>query len=119
MARKSWLDVGPSLILAAGILLGTFTAVLGAESRGLVLAGLLLQALSVVGADVLYSRLRGEAGRPGWTALFLAGALFVSGAIVALRDPRLVTMLLPTQGTLAWLAIFMRSTGRDRACRWL
>lgn len=119
MARKSWLDVGPSLILAAGILLGTFIAVLVRESRGLALTGLLLQALSVVGADVLFSRLRGESSRPGWTALVLAGALFVSGGIVALRDPRLVIMLLPTQGTMAWLAIFMRSTGRDRACRWL
>ena len=53
MRRHAWLDLGPSLLVGAGIIASTFVAERAAESGWLVLAAPLLLALVVVSADVL------------------------------------------------------------------
>jgi hypothetical protein len=118
MTRKHWLDLGPSLLVAGGIIVSTLVAVLTAESGWLVLAGPLLLALSVVGADVLASRLRGESSGPSRAALIMGGACLLSCLIVALRDPSLVKTLIPVLGGPTWVTLFLlRPEGRPRACR--
>jgi hypothetical protein len=117
MARKYWLDLGPSLLVGVGIVAATFVAVLAAESGWLVLAGPLLLALTVVGADVLGARLRGEPSRPSWTALLLGGSFLLSGLIVALRDPSLVKTLIPVVGVTAWPALLLRPGSPRQTCR--
>jgi hypothetical protein len=118
MARKYWLDLGPSLLVGVGIVVATFVAALAAESGWLVLAGPLLLALAVVGADVLGSRLRGKSLRPSWTALLLGGSFLWAGLIVALRDPILVKTLIPVVGVTAWPAL-MRPGSPRKTCRGL
>ncbi len=117
MTRKYWLDLGPSLLVGAGVIVATLIAVLAAESGWLVLAGPLLLALAVVSADVVNSRLRGRASSPSWSALFLGGSFLLAGFIVALRDPNLVKPLIPTLGAAAWVTLFLRPEGRRRTCR--
>ena len=119
MARKYWLELGPSLLVAAGIVAATFVAARAAESGWLVLAGPLLLALTVVGADVLGSRLRGKPSRPSWTALFIGGSFLLAGLIVALRDPSLVKTLIPVIGVTAWPALMLRSGSPRKTCRGL
>jgi hypothetical protein len=55
MARRPWLELAPSLLLALGIILSAFVAVRTASSGWPVLAGPLALALAVVGADLLTS----------------------------------------------------------------
>jgi hypothetical protein len=117
MTRKHWLDLGPSLLVAAGILLSTLLAGLAARSGWLVLAGPLLLALAVVSADLLSARLRGKSARPSPAALLLAGSFLLACAIVALRDPGLVKTLPPILGGAAWVALLRRDGGRRRTCR--
>ena len=117
MTRKYWLDLSPSLLLAGGIIVSTLLSALAARSGWLVLAGPLLLALTVVGADVLSSRLQGEPARPSGAALILGGAFLLAGSIVALRDPSLVKTLLPVVGAAAWVTILLRSEGGRKACR--
>jgi hypothetical protein len=117
MARKYWLDLGPSLLVGAGIVAATFVAVLAAESGWLVLAGPLLLALTVVGADVLGSRLRGKPSRPSWTALFIGGSFLLAGLIVALRDPSLVKTLIPVLGITTWPALMVHPGSPRKTCR--
>ena len=119
MTRKYWLELGPSLLVAAGIVAATFVAVLAAKSGWLVLAGPLLLALTVVGADVLGSRLRGKSSRPSWTALLLGGSFLLAGVIVALRDPSLVKTLIPVIGVTTWPALMLRPGGPRKPCRGL
>jgi hypothetical protein len=74
-------------------------------------------ALSVVGADVMASRLRGEPSpRPSWPALLLGGALLSAGGIVALRDPSLVKMLILSESGVVWAVLLMNPKGRRHAC---
>jgi hypothetical protein len=117
MTRKSWRALGPSLVLAAGIVVSTLAALLAARSGWLVLAGPLLLALAVVGADVLDSRLRGRSSRPSRAAFLLGGAFLWAGLIVALRDPGLVKTLVLVLGPMSWVTLFLRAEGRRRPCR--
>ena len=104
MTRKHWIDLSPSLVVGVGIIASTLVAVLAAESGWLVLAGPLLLALTVVSADVLHSRLKGRSSGPSWAALLLGGAFLLAGMIVG-RDPSLVSTLIPTCGSAAWIIL--------------
>lgn len=118
MIRRHWSVFGPSLVVAAGIIVATLVAVLAAESGWLVMAGPLLLGLAVVSADVLGSRLKGEPSGPSWAALLLGGTFLLAGVIVALREPGLVKTLIPTIGSSAWVILFLsRPDGRRKACR--
>ena len=115
MARKDWLKLGPSLLVAAGIIAATLIAVWTAESGWLVLAGPLFLALAAVGADMWTSRLRGRAAGPSWAALLLGASFLLASWIVALRDPSLVKMLIPVVGAGGWVTLLGRPEGRCRA----
>jgi hypothetical protein len=117
MTRKSWLTLGPSLLLAVGMVGATFIAGRTAHAGWWVLAGPLLLALSVVGADVLSSRLQGRSSGPSAAALILGGALFLAGWIVALRDPSLVKALIPDLGVAAWITVLLPARGGRKPCR--
>lgn len=120
MTRKHWVDLGPSLVVAAGIIVSSLVAMLAAESGWLVLAGPLCLALAVVSADVLRSRLKGEPSGPSPAALLVGGAFLLAGGIVALRDPSLVKTLVPVLGPAAWVALLQpRPEGGRKACRWI
>jgi hypothetical protein len=118
MTGKHWGDLGPSLVLGAGILISTLLAVRTAPFGRWVLSGPLFLALTVVGADLFRSRLQGRSSSPSWAALLLGGAFLSAGAIVALREPRLVTTLLPITGSAAWVTLVLRRPeGGCEACR--
>lgn len=116
MTRKVSADLGTSLIMGVGILVSTGIAVLAAESGWFVLAGPLLLALAVVSADVLRSRLNGDSSGPSWAALLLGASFLLAGAIVALRDPSLVSTLIPAGGSAGWASLFL-SRPEGRRCR--
>lgn len=119
MARKIWLDLGPSLLVAIGILASTFVAVRTADSGWWVLSAPLLLALTVVGADVMGSRLRGLSSGPSWVSLLLGATFLLSGAIMALRDPSLVKLFIPIVGSSAWTSLLLLPGNRRKACRGL
>ena len=116
MTRKYWLGLSPSLLMAAGLIVSTFTAARAAEFEWLVMAGPLLLAFALVGADVLDSRLRGESSGPSWAALLLGGSILLAGLIVTLRDPRLVKTFIPVMGGAASVSLVLRPEGRRKAC---
>jgi hypothetical protein len=113
MPRKDLLDLGPSLMVAAGIIGSTFIAVRAAGAGGWVLAGPLLLALAVVGADAWGCRRRGGPARPSWAAVILGGSFLLSSLI--LGDPGLVKDSLPVLGTVAWITL-LRPGSRRRTC---
>lgn len=117
MSRKYWIELGPSLLVGVAIILSTLLGVLAAESRWLVLTAPMLLALTLVGADALNSRLRGESSGSPWPALLLGGAFLVAGLIVALRDPGLVKTLIPVMGAGACVPILRRPGERRKPCR--
>ncbi len=117
MTRRAWLELGPSLLVAAGILLSTFVAVRTAESGAWVLTAPVLLALALIGADMLAARLRGEASGPSPAALLLGGAVVLASAILALRDPALVKMFLPVTGAGSWVPLLLRPNARRKPCR--
>lgn len=113
MTRKDLLAFGPSLMVAAGIIGSTFIAPRTAGSGGWVLAGPLLLALAVVGADAWDSQRRGGPARPSWAAVILGSAFLLTSLI--LGDPRLVRESLPVLGTVAWVTLFLPRS-RRRTC---
>ncbi len=113
MTRKDLLDLGPSLMVAAGIIASTFIAVRAGGAGGWFLAGPLFLALVVVGADAWVSRRRGGPARPSWAAVILGGSFLLASLI--LGDPRLVKDSLPVLGPLAWITL-LRPGSRSRTC---
>jgi hypothetical protein len=116
MARRYWLNLTPSLVMAAGIIVSTYIAGPIAKSGWLVLAALLLLLLSVLGADVLGARLRGESSGPSPIALLSAGSFLLAGLIVAFRDPSLVRTLIPVIGATGWVSL-LRPNRQRKTCR--
>ena len=105
MTRKYWFELGPSLLVGAGIVVASFVAVHATESGAWVLAGPLLLAIAVVSADMLGSRLHGESLGASAAALIVAAAFLVASLIVMSRDPTQVKTLVPSMGAAAWVAL--------------
>ena len=104
-------DLAPSLFVAAGIV---FSTLLAAVLHGwLVLAGPVVLAIAVLGANVWQSQSR----RPSAAAIVLAAACIVASVIVALDNPAGVKLLLPTMGVAAWVAMVPPFGARHRTCR--
>ena len=116
MTRKDLLYFGPSLTLAVGIVGSAFIAKRTAGSGAWLLAGPLLLALAVVGADAWASRWRGGPARPSWAAVILGGSFLLASLTVGLRDPGLVRESLPVLGAIGWAALFWESGSRGRTC---
>jgi hypothetical protein len=116
MTRKYWLNLTPSLLMAAGILASSYVAVHTAKSEWLVLAAPLLLASAILGADVWDSRLRGKLSGPSPAALLLAGAFFLACLSVTLSDPGLVRTLIPILGAASWVAL-PRPKNERKPCR--
>ena len=116
MSRRYRIEIVPSLVLAIGVLTSTLWVVLAAGSGWLIAAGTLLFALSLVGTDMLSSRLRGESSAPSPIAILSAVAFLVACGIVAIRDPALVAMLIPVLGSGSGITLLVRSKGRSSLC---
>lgn len=104
MARKYWLNLTPSLLMAAGILLSTYVAKLTVKSGLLVLVAPLLLSLTILAADILCSRLRGKPSGPSLAAQLLAGS-FLMASLIVIRDPAMVKILIPINGAAGWVAL--------------
>jgi uncharacterized membrane protein SirB2 len=98
MKRAYWIGLVPSLLLATGIIASTVVAVLTSESGWFVLAGPVVMAFAVVGASALVNRSRGDSQGALRVALILGAVLLLAGAILALRDPSRVVMMMPVLG---------------------
>jgi hypothetical protein len=118
MTRKDWIHCGPSLLVGTGIIVATIAAALAAESGWWVLTGPLFLAVTVVVADMMDSRLRGDPSAPSHAALSMGTALLLAVVMVTRRDPELVKTLIPIIGPATWVAIRLRSGGRRQACMW-
>jgi hypothetical protein len=116
MAGKYWLNLTPSLLIAAGILVSTYVAGLITKSGWLVLAAPLLLSLVILATDVLISRLRGTPSGPSPVALLSAGSILLASIIVALRDPGLVKTLIPVIGVTSWITLLQPNKQR-KTCR--
>jgi hypothetical protein len=113
MKRRHWIELGPALVLAFGIIASTILMV-ASDSAWLVGAGSLLFALSIVGADILGARLRDESPVPSPTSLVVAAVFLVACGIIALRDPALVKLFILTGGSVT--VILPRFSGRSLLC---
>jgi hypothetical protein len=116
MSRKHWNEIIPALVFAIGILASTLVAVLASGSGWLIAASTLLFVVSLLGADVLSSRFRGESLAPSPIAMLLAVAFLVACGIVAVRDPALVATLIPVLGGGSGVSLLWRSKGRSSLC---
>jgi hypothetical protein len=117
MMPKHWNELTPSLLVAAGIIVAAFVAKRAGGSELVLLAAPLMLALTVVGADVLNSRLRGGSPRPSWGALIMGAAVLLSSWILMTRDPGLVKTLLPLTGTTSWVVLFTRAEDQRKICK--
>jgi hypothetical protein len=116
MKRRFWFDLGPSLLIGLGIIAATSLAKRAADSGWLVLAAPVFLALTVLGADILNSRLRGESMRPTPAALLLAASILLACGIVTLKSPRLVATLIPISGSAAWVTLLLSPASRRNVC---
>jgi hypothetical protein len=105
MTRKYWLNLTPSLLIAAGILTSTYVAVHTAKSEWLVLAAPLLLSSAILGADMWNSRLRGELSGPSPAALLFVGAFLLACVSVTISDPAIVKTLIPILGAASWVTL--------------
>jgi hypothetical protein len=115
MTRKYWLNLTPSLFIAAGILTSTYVAVHTAESEWLILAAPLLLSSAILGADMWNSRLREKLSGPSPAALLFVGAFLLACVSVTLSDPGMVKTLIPILGAASWVT-FPRPNKQRKTC---
>jgi hypothetical protein len=109
VTRRIWRDLGPSLLLAGGILAGQ-----SAQAAWSDLAGTAALALCMLLADALAARVRGMPTRPSLPAWILASTCVAVGLLALLREPGHTGSLIPVLGLGAWTVLFLRD-GRPRA----
>jgi hypothetical protein len=114
MPLKYWPNLTPSLLMAAGILLSTYVAGLTEKSGWLVLVGPFLLSLTILAADVLRSRLRGQPSGPSMVALLLA-ASFLLASLIVIHNPAMVKVLIPLNGAAGWVSL-QRPNKRRNTC---
>ena len=118
MTRKPWIHLVPAVLLAVGIIVSAAIAKQMSDTGWLVLAAPLLLGLTIVGADALGSRLRGEQFVPSWIGLVMAASFLAACLIVALVDPTRVALLIPVLGgACAGSMVAVRPASRHMACR--
>jgi hypothetical protein len=106
---KRWRDLGPSLLLASGIVAGQ-----SAQSSWSDLAGASLLGLCLLVADALSARMRGMPTKPSLPAWIMAYTCGLVGILAMLREPGHTGSLIPVLGLGAWAVLFMRD-GKPRA----
>ncbi len=111
MTRNRWQDLGPTALLALGIVAGQ-----AAQAAWNDLAGTAVLASALLAADLLAARSRGAAARPSPPACVLASAIVAAGALALLREPGHTGSLIPLFGLGAWTSLFMPG-GRLRRAR--
>ena len=115
MNHHRWQDLGPSALLALGIVAGQ-----AAQAAWNDLAGTAVLALALLAADALAAHARRVVVRPSLPARVLAVAFVVAGALALLREPGHTGSLIPLLGLGAWTSLFMpggRLQGRkDSLC---
>lgn len=104
-----WRDLGPSLLLAGGVVAGQ-----SAQAAWFDLAGTSLLAWCLLVADALAARMRGMPPRPSLPAWILASTCVLLGLLAMLREPGHTGSLIPVLGLGAWTVLFMRD-GKPRA----
>jgi len=104
-------DLGPSLLLAGGIVAGQ-----SAQAAWSDLAGTSLLAASLLLADALAARMRGMSPRPSPPAWILASTCVLVGLLALLRQPGHTASLIPVLGLGAWTVLFMRGGTQRIAC---
>lgn len=109
MRRTHWIGPGPALVLASGLLISTAIVALASASAWAVAAGALVFALSLVGADVMGSRQRGESSGPSRGAVLLAAAWLVACGMIGLTDPASLAIAIPILGGGVATPILLRS----------
>jgi hypothetical protein len=119
MTVKHWTDIGHSILLAVGLLVSTALAMWTSDAGWWVMSGPLLLALLLLFVDVLIARSRGVSRGPSWTAVILGFSFITACAIVALRDPALVAMMIAVLGGCVVTPVLLPLQNRRKACRWL
>lgn len=116
MTRRFWLNLGPALLVAFGILVGTLAAKFTAGFGWWVMTGPALLAVSVVCAELFQARLRDKPLSPSFAVLMIAGAFLAAGAILALYTPESVALMIPVIGAACFVPV-SRSWGDRRVRR--
>ncbi len=116
MSKQNWLDLGPRIILALGIMLAAQLSVLAAHSGALVLIGPATLALAVVVADGTAGRLAGQAFMPKPASLIMAGTIMVAGTILLPQGARALLEMIPFMGIAALLTSQQWTQGRVGRC---
>jgi hypothetical protein len=116
MPRKRWLELGPSLLVGAGIVASTCVASLTVASGWLVLAGPLLLAIAFVGAVMLDSRTSGRSPNVYAAALLLGVSFVLASVILFLRGGDHVVEFIPIIGAAGWATLLPRRGNRRASC---
>ncbi len=111
MTPRIWRDLGPSLLLAGGIVAGQ-----SAQAAWFDLAGTSLLATCLLLADAWSARLRGMPARPSLSAWILGCAFTLAGLLAMLREPGHTGSLIPVLGLGAWTVLFMRDGSQRTPC---
>jgi len=118
-APRNKLHLVPSILAALGIILASAIAVRTSDSKWLVMAGPLLLAVILLGADILAFRTQGKKRGPSIPTVVFSMAFLAACAIVSFGNPAQVPMMIPILGAGGAFIIPMRSQNRYKACQGL
>jgi hypothetical protein len=112
MDQRQLALLAPSFLIAAGILLSTGLAATGSD--WLIVVAAVLFGGCILAADLFSARLRGQRQRLSAAALAMCAAFLSICALVGLRNPKDVVLMIPVIGSAAVVPML---SSRRQACR--
>jgi hypothetical protein len=117
MKRMDWIGLGPSFVLAIGMVAATWVAAHAPGNGERALGAVAVLAVGVVWADVWNRRLRGRSARPSWAAMFLLAGLAGASAILMNGDAGYLRTMIPVFGIGCWVSLLMRPEAKGMRCQ--
>jgi tetrahydromethanopterin S-methyltransferase subunit D len=116
MKRIDWIGLGPSFVLACGIVAAMWVATSAGGRAVRTAGGAAVLALAVVAAEVWSRRQRGRTPRPSWAAMILVAGLAGASAILMDGDAGFMRTLIPVFGVGCWVTLLMRPEAKGLCC---
>jgi hypothetical protein len=116
MKRVNWMELGPSLVVASGIVaaMGVATHVAGRAAQ--TLGSMAVLAAATLAADVWNRQLRGRSTRPSWAALIPVGGFAGASAILMNGNVGSLRTMIPLFGIVSWMTLLNRTGTKDVRC---
>jgi hypothetical protein len=116
MKRVDWIELGPSFVVASGMVVAMEVATHVAGRVAQTMGSVAVLAAAALAADVWNRQLCGRSARPSWAALLLIGGFAGASAILMDGNVGSLRTMIPLFGIVSWTTLLNRQQTKGVRC---